>query len=195
MFQSNEQKLITQRLTLSKQHFSTSTPQLVTGKTCQPRRKGKQLMPSELNVRSRGWRTSSLHKSIDDGTNVAASTEPTVSKEKRLSVLTDATSNAPSLSPVQPCRIWNNKRSYTISATERFYGNRCWFGTRDSGNRCVTIATASFTWAFQGRFGRTQTFWLSCEVHTWFFFQFFFSIFLAYCLHVCCNHPIFLFIS
>lgn len=57
---------------------------LVTGRTCQLKRESQQIQPSEPNVYSKGRRTSGLHKSADDETNVAAPTEPPASKEKRL---------------------------------------------------------------------------------------------------------------
>lgn len=38
---------------------------------------------------------------------------------------------------------------HILSATERCYENQHWFGTQDSENWCVTIATVSCRWAFQ----------------------------------------------
>lgn len=81
-------------------------------------------MPSEPDVRSRGQQTSSLHKTAVDETNVAALTEPTVSKKHKFHL------KHQSPSPVKCCRIgtmW--KKSHTISATELCRGNQCRFGT------------------------------------------------------------------
>lgn len=53
VFQSNKQKLITQRLTLYKQLLHPAFV-LVIGRAYQLKRKGQQLIPSKLDVRSRG---------------------------------------------------------------------------------------------------------------------------------------------
>lgn len=75
MFQSNEQKLITQQQTsfFKKKTKHLHPPlMLVMGGTCQLKWESQQLMPSEPDARSGGRWTSSLHRSADDETNAAA---------------------------------------------------------------------------------------------------------------------------
>lgn len=140
---------------------------LVMGGTRQLKWESQQLMPSESDACSRGRWTSSLHKSADDETDVAALAEPTVSKEGALTKR-----------PYQHhFEHWTlrHRNAVDFELTEKILHNIFPSDVMeisadlagDSENWCVTIATASSGWVFQWQLRWTQTFWTSRVVHTW----------------------------